>query len=356
MTQGIRPAGRVTIADVAIRAGVTSAVVSRLINNNPNLSIRPETRARVLAAIDDLGYRPNAAARSLSRSKSDAFGLIIPDFENPVYAKIIEGAESAAVAMGCVLLTGSAVGSGLSSAQYIERLGNGRVDGLLLAGTEGTSSLDESTSLSRLPFLMLNRRAPGVDRYLVLDDEGAAALAVSHLTGLGHSRIAHIAGPNRADTGQRRLNGYSRAMQSAGVQIADDYVASADYTPAAGMHAMQRLLSLPEPPTAVFVASIASAIGALRAAMSRGVDVPDQISVVAVHDLPLAAYLSPPLTTVRMPLAELGARGLQLLADKPADADITEVFGGPMQLILRESTAAPRRTKRITITRDRSTR
>jgi LacI family transcriptional regulator len=350
VTDNERRSGSVTLADVARRAGVTSAVVSRLINDSPNLSIRRETRARVLAAIEELGYRPNAAARSLSRSKSDAFGLIIPDFDNPVYAKIIEGAESAAVAMGCVLLTGSAVGSGLTPAQYAERLGNGRVDGLLLAGAEGAGGLDEPSSRSWGPFLMLNRRVQGIDRYIILDDEGAAALAVEHLTSLGHQRIAHLGGPVRADTAQRRLAGYRRAMKAAQLTIPDDYVVPADYTAVGGMLAMERLLKLPDPPTAVFVASVASAIGAMRAASSHGIRVPQQVSIVAVHDLPLAAFLSPPLTTVRMPLAELGARGLRLLAQSEASAKITEVFGAPMQLILRESTAVPRRTKRPTST------
>ncbi len=355
MTRPDRPSGRVTIADVAARAGVTSAVVSRLINNRPNLSIRPDTRARILSAIDELGYRPNAAARSLSRSKTDAYGLIIPDFDNPVYAKIIEGAESAAVAMGCVLLTGSTVGSGLSAAHYIDRLGNGRVDGLLLAGTEAGGPFNDQYSSASVPFLMVNRRAPGVDRYIVLDDEGAASLAVSHLASLGHTRIAHIAGPGRADTAQRRLAGYRRAMAEASLPVSRADVVSGDFSPSGGMLAMERLLSLPDPPTAVLVASIASAIGALHAATSQGVEVPAGVSVVAVHDLPLAAYLSPPLTTVRMPLSELGARGLQMLAATSPDAAVTEVFGGPMQLILRESTAPPRRTRRPSAHSDRST-
>lgn len=332
----------VTLAEVAHRAGVSAAVVSRVINHSPTLSIRSETRARVRAAIDELAYRPHAAARSLSRSKTDAFGLIIPGFENPVYARIIEGAESAALAAGCVLLTGSASGSGLSEPDYVRSLGNGRVDGLLLAGVSDRTMFEKSAWLGSVPFLMLNRRVVNVDRYVILDDEGAAGLAVSHLADLGHTRIAHIAGPGYADTGRRRRLGYLRAMTSAKLRTDEEYLVESAYTPASGLEAMDKLLALPHPPTAVFIASVAAAIGALRSAKLHSLSVPDDVSLIAVHDLPLAAFLSPPLTTVQMPLAELGARGVQLLAESSPETRITEVLVGPMSLVLRESTAAPR--------------
>jgi LacI family transcriptional regulator len=340
--------GPVTLQDVARRAGVTPAVVSRLINDSPTLSIRPETRARVLSAIDELGYRVNAAARSLARAKSDAFGLIIPDFANPVYAKIIEDAESAAAALGCVLLSGSAEGSGLSPEQYTAKLGHGRVDGLLLAGGEGPGGFAQPSSTGVVPYLLLNRRVLGINRYIVLDDERAAALAVDHLTSLGHRQIAHLAGSAGTDTAQRRQAGYRQAMRSAELTIPEHYVVDADYTAHGGMVAMEDLLALPNPPTAVFVANVASAIGALRATNSRGIDVPEQISIVAMHDIPLASFLNPPLTTVRMPLAEFVARGLQLLAETDAGTAINEVFEAPMQLILRASTAGPRSEKQVT--------
>ncbi len=217
--------GPVTIADVARRARVSTAVVSRLVNNDQALSIRDETRSRVLAAIADLGYRPNATARGLRLSRSDAFGLIIPNFDNPVYAKIIEGAEAAAVDMGCVLLTGSTAGSGLLPMHYAAHLASGRVDGLLLADTEADGVPSAPLRSINVPFLLVNRRAPGIDRYVVLDDEKAADVAVSHLVSLGHVRIAHIAGPQTADTAIRRaarLSGGNADRRPAGATGARD--------------------------------------------------------------------------------------------------------------------------------------
>jgi LacI family transcriptional regulator len=339
----------VTIAEVARHAGVSTAVVSRLVNNDQALSIRDETRSRVLAAIEDLGYQPNATARSLRRSRMDAFGLIIPNFDNPVYAEIIQGAEATAVGMNCVLLTGSSAGSGLTPMQYARQLASGRVDGLLLADTDASTEAGAGASAVpgsaleplSVPFLLVNRRVPGVSRYIVLDDERAADMAVSHLVGLGHTQIAHIAGPPSADTARRRAAGYHAAMHAAGLATPPDLVVSADYTPAGGFGAMSELLALRHPPTAVFVANVTSAAGALHSAAARGARIPGDVSVITVHDLSLAAFLSPALTTVRMPLTGLGARALELLAEVPAGDPILETFDGPMELVIRDSTAPP---------------
>ncbi|TYB70288.1 LacI family transcriptional regulator [Nonomuraea sp. PA05] len=330
---------RVTLADVAAMARVDRAVVSRVVNKDPTLNIRQETRERVLAAIDELGYRPNVAARSLRTSRAHMFGLFIPDFANPVYAEIIKGAEAEAAAQGYVLVTGSATGAGLG--EYMDRIGQGRIDGLLLAGTGDDTSLTQQLDQAAIPWLMLNNRSRGVKRYVILDDQRAAALAVEHLVRLGHRRIAHLAGPSRADTAARRSAGYSAAMRDAG--LPEGPIVAADYTPAGGAAAMARLLAGQDPPTAVFVANVASAIGAMEGARAAGLEIPREVSIVAVHDLDLASYLHPALTTVRMPLAELGRRGVTLLGSLKPDDTVAEVLAGPIELIQRRSTAPPGR-------------
>ncbi|MEV0825376.1 LacI family DNA-binding transcriptional regulator [Nonomuraea rubra] len=330
---------RVTLADVAAMARVDRAVVSRVVNKDPTLNIRQETRERVLAAIDELGYRPNVAARSLRTSRAHMFGLFIPDFANPVYAEIIKGAEAEAAAQGYVLVTGSATGAGLG--EYMDRIGQGRIDGLLLAGTGDDTSLTRQLDQAAIPWLMLNNRSRGVKRYVILDDQRAAALAVEHLVRLGHRRIAHLAGPSRADTAARRSAGYSAAMREAG--LPEGPIVAADYTPAGGAAAVARLLAGSEPPTAVFVANVASAIGAMEGVRAAGLEIPRDVSIVAVHDLDLASYLYPALTTVRMPLAELGRRGVTLLGSLKPDDTVAEVLAGPIELIQRRSTAPPGR-------------
>lgn len=337
----VRPrSAKVTLNDVALQAGVDRSVVSRVINEDPKLNVRPETRQRVRETIERLGYRPNVAARSLRTARAYMFGLLIPEFANPVYAEIIKGAEQAAGKLGYGLMTASSSGVQLGLRHYLDLLGQGRVDGLLFAGEESGHELAQLRT-SDVPWVLVNRRLAGSHRYVVLDDERGSRLAVEHLVSLGHRRIAHLAGPEGADTGRRRRAGYLAAMQDAGLQVRPEFIAHADYTPAGGAAALASLLSGPNPPTAVFVANVASAVGALHAAHALGVSVPTGLSVIAVHDMPLASHLVPGLTTVRMPLEELGRRALELLACRGPDEQITEVVTEPVDLVVRESTSAP---------------
>jgi LacI family transcriptional regulator len=211
---------------------------------------------------------------------------------------------------------------------------------LLFAGEESGHELAQLRT-SQVPWVLVNRTLAGSHRYVILDDERGSELAVEHLVELGHRRIAHLAGPAGADTGRRRLAGYLAAMHSAGLEVGPHSVEHADYTPAGGAAALDRLLATSAPPTAVFVANVASAVGALHAVHARGLAVPADLSVVAIHDMPLASHLVPALTTVRMPLEALGRRALELLARHGPEDTITEVVTEPVELVVRGSTAPP---------------
>jgi LacI family transcriptional regulator len=339
-TPGKPTPGKVTLSDVALLAGVDRSVVSRVINDDPRLNIRPDTRRRVLDTIEKLGYRRNAAARSLRTARSYMLGLFIPDFANPVYAEIIKGAETEAGRQGYGLMTASSEGVRQSVDHYVDLFGQGRADGLLFAGEESGRELEQLRSL-RVPWVLVNRRIAGTDRYVVLDDEHGSQLAVDHLVALGHRRIAHVAGPETADTARRRRTGYSNAMRLAGLAADPRLIVHADYTPAGGSAAMNELLAAEERPTAVFVANVASAVGVLHALHTAGVSVPGDVSVIAMHDMSLADYLVPALTTVRMPLGELGARAVRLMATRGPTDPITEVVTEPVEIVVRASTAPP---------------
>jgi LacI family transcriptional regulator len=332
------------MSDVAALARVDKAVVSRVVNDDKVLSIRPETRERVLAAIRQLGYRRNMAARSLRTARTGTLGLFIPDFANPVYAEIITGAETEALARGCVLMVGTSTVGGRETKDYLEVLGEGRVDGLLLAGGPITPAEQETLSSLGIPWLLVNRRGSTTARHVILDDTRAALVGVQHLLELGHQRIAHIGGPAGADTARRRRAGYRKALRQYGLVPDPDLDVVADYTPDGGAEATAALLAGGARPTAIFVANVASAIGVLTALRNAGLSVPDDVSVIAVHDLPLADHLVPALTTVRMPLRRLGARAAELLlTTEPGDL-ISEVVRDPIELIIRRSTApVPRR-------------
>lgn len=333
--------GRVTIQQVAAAASVDPSVVSRVLSNDERLRVRDETRQRVLDAVERLRYRPNAVARTLRTARAGAYGLLIPEFSNPVYAAIVEGAETAAAERRAMLLTSSVRGpQGVE--RFLDLIGNERVDGVLIADARAGWPLVQPLTELGVPYLLLNQRTANVDRSLVLDDAAAARVAVEHLLDLGHRRIGHLAGAADADTAQRRRAGYVEALEDAGVAVDEALVVPADYTLEGGDRAIRRLLAVEPRPTAVFAANVASAIGCLHGAAEVGFDVPGDLSVVAMHDMPLAKYLRPSLTTVTLPLEELGRRGLELLATQPPRARIELTVTGDVRLIKRASTARVR--------------
>ena len=329
---------RVTLADVAALARVDKSLVSRVINNDQRLVIKDETRQRVLDAIRDLRYRPNAAARSLRTDRSGTLGLLIPDFANPIYAEIIKGAEKAAAERGALLLTGTALED--RPDHYMDMLASGAIEGLILAADTMTPASIAALSATGRPMVAVNQRIPGVQRCILAADERAAAMAVEHLVGLGHRRIGHIRGPAASGTAQRRLNGYRQALRAAGLDDDDELITGTGYAVEHGSEAMRGLLALAHRPTAVVVANIAQAIGALTTARKVGARVPDDVSVVAIHDIPLAANLAPALTTIRMPLAEMGRAGALALLDAESADGGHVVVEEPTELIIRESTVA----------------
>lgn len=329
--------GIATLRDVAIVAAVDRSTVSRVVNNDPGLRIRPETRARIMQAIRQVGYVPNIAARSLRTAMSHTIGLVLPDYANPVYAEIIRGAEVAARDNGHVLLTGSVGRQSNQVDAFLSTLGRGRVDRLIIAGIYLTRGTIGTLNNFGAPWLLMNSQQADVVRTIALDDRRAASLAVSHLFSLGHRRIAHLRGAARSDTARRREIGYRDALKANDIPFDAALTVEANYTAQGGRTAMEGLLASGIEFTAIFAANLASALGAIREASRQGVSIPGDLSVVGVHDLDLADYLLPPLTTVRMPLFELGRQGVDLvLQDTPTR--VSEVIREPIELIWRGST------------------
>jgi LacI family transcriptional regulator len=330
---------------VATVAGVDRSVVSRVINRDPGLKIRPETQQRILAAVRDMGYVANTAARSLRTAESRTMGLVIPDYSNPVYGEIIRGAEAAAREADQLLLTGSVDQANDHVEDFFQVVGHGRVDRLLIAGIRLSRATIARLEESKVPWLLMNSQQPGVPWTVALDDRRAAALAVTHLHGLGHRRIAHLRGPARSDTARRREDGYRLAMAAQEIEVDPALVRPAGYSAPEGRQAMQVLLESGVEVTAIFAGNLSSALGAIHEAERQGVNVPKDLSVVGIHDLELADYLLPPLTTVRMPLFELGHRGAELLLTHDGGNRVSEVIREPLELVARGSTAKCARAK-----------
>ncbi len=290
---------RVTIYQVAEAAGVSVATVSRALNGGP---VAPETRERVLAAVRRLGYRPDRLAQGLATGKSRTVGVVIPDATGPLYGRMQRGLADALAAAGFgYIATESRRDPGREEALLDEMLSR-KVEALVLVGS-GLAPEALKARFGRLPPVVLIEREggeAGVPTFQI-DNEGAAYRATRHLVEAGHRRIAHIRGLRRA--GREREAGYRRALAEAG--LAPGPVVDGDFTEAGGYRATRALLATGGF-TAVFVANDRMALGVYRAAFERGLRIPDDLSVVGFDDLAFAAYLTPPLTTLKQPAHRLG--------------------------------------------------
>ncbi|MFV0427781.1 MAG: LacI family DNA-binding transcriptional regulator [Beutenbergiaceae bacterium] len=330
------------LSDVAAAAGVSVSAVSRVLANSPSSRVSKQTRERILAAADALDYRPNFAARALKSSRTHVLGLIIPDITNPIFHDLLRGVEAEADRRGYVMLLARSESMGDSDAVIRKLVGEGRVDGVLLQ-IDDRAMIDGVPPLhtAGLPLVFLNSVQEGGSGSVTFDDEQAAILATEHLLALGHRRIGFIGGRRSTYTSIRRHGGYVRAMSEAEVAIDEVAVSWLGYTPSEGASALAQIMSLPEPPTALVVANINASLGAMLEARRHGLRIPEDLSIVAIHDSSIAEVSWPPLTTVRMPWQTLGRYAVQALIHQieHGTAQQIQVREPEPELIVRESTA-----------------
>lgn len=331
---------RVRLADVAAVCGVTKSVVSRILNEDPTINVRPETRKRVLDAAAELGYRPHAGARALAGAEARALALLIPDLTNAVYSRIIRGAYTQARRYGYVLLLAEDTTDDQTDESLTELVETGRVDGLLIASARPRHPLIGSPRLARVPHVFVNREVPGSGRNVGMDLAAASTTAVLHLHQLGHRAIGMVSGPLDLEPARARHAGFVDRMHALGLD--PSMVEQGSFTEQGGAEATTRLLATAPDVTALYASTLSQAIGAMHAVRSAGLRMPDDLSVIAYDDLPLADYLDPPLTTIGMPLQDLGAAAIDAILDQlagrpPADRTVTT---RPV-VIERGSTAPP---------------
>lgn len=290
------------IREVARLAGVSLGTVSRVINGHP--TVAPDIRQRVQAAIDKLGYRPNRVARSLRSQQSHTFGLIIPDVTNPFFAELVKSLEKSASQVGYNIILGNAEESPAVEKRYIQMLADRQVDGLMVVPSVGTQTIEVDRDVK---VVLIDRALP--DHHVVSSDHrGGAEQAIAHLIGLGHRRIACIAGPQNLTVAAERCAGYRETMSRSGASAAllePTWTEFANFDYSSAYDAARRLLARKPRPTALFASSDQQAIGALRAAADLGLTVPQELSVVGFDDIPLSDLVSPRLTTVGQAVTEL---------------------------------------------------
>lgn len=331
-----------TISDVARAAGVSRAVVSRVLRDDPGLHVRPATRERVLAAAAELDYVPNHSAQALRWASPGALALIVHEITNPLYAEIMDGAQRAAFEAGYVVLVTEARDMARNEAAFRRLVGSRRIEGVVFqSGGAPEDTSIKRISRARLPTIVIN--AETTADTVVLDDVAAGRVAAEHLLELGHREIGYLGGLSTQRWNPRRRQGLVAALAGAGLRLNPRWTLEAGWDEKGGHDAMQRLLSRPSRPTAILVGNVMAALGALAAAQNAGVRVPSDLSIVTIHDTWFARLTSPPLTAVKVPLYEMAYAGveslLQLLRGGSSQALV--ISDPPPELIQRGSTAPP---------------
>lgn len=332
-----------TIKDVARLARVSTATVSATINKTAYVSA--PLQARVEAAIKDLGYAPSTVARSLKMGRTKLIGIIVPELVNPFFAELVQAVERAAQALGYTLLLCNSTANVARELDVLRLMQMQRADGIILVPA-GTADDYERAGLAQfpVPVVLVERR---IERLAIpcvgVDNEAAGAHAARHLIGLGHRRIATIAGPQEISTGRDRLAGFCEVLREAGLPIDPAHAPIGAFRPEVAQAACRRLMQQSEPPTALFVADNQMLLGVVRALAELGIICPGQVSVLSVDDAPWMAAVSPAYSVIRQPVAVMGERALDLLLrriDKSVPSESQTVLLAP-ELIIRESCTPP---------------
>jgi LacI family transcriptional regulator len=305
---------RVTIKRIAAEAGVSLTTVSRALNDRPDID--PGTRQRILALADQLGYTPNAIARSLVMQRTHTIGLAVRTLSDLWAAHIVLPIEELAHSSGYDLFISTHHADAEWERRVLRAFHGRQVDGIIVVSSVLGGEIPVLQKTLGIPIVLISPLVEAVHRYVVrTDDVSGAHSATEYLIRLGHRRIAHIGAPDWAAPGFERRLGYRQALEVHGLDWDPALVYDGDAHETGGLAGVQALLALANPPTAFFCFNDLTAVGAFRGARLIGLCVPEDLSVVGFDDMPLASYVDPPLTTVRQDLAALGGRATQMLLD-----------------------------------------
>jgi LacI family transcriptional regulator, galactose operon repressor len=335
----------VTLRDVARVAGVHPATVSRALNEETRALVNEETARRVLKAAEKLGYQPNPIARGLKTNRSYTIGVLIPDLTNPLFPPILRGIEDRLETDGYTPLTANTDNDPERELLDLQTMRARQVDGIIAATARRDHRLHDALLEAGLELVLVNRRqAELAVSSATADDRLGMRLAVEHLLSLGHTRIAHLAGPLDYSTGLDRHDSFLETMRAAGNEPDPELVLVAEaFTESEGTRLCGELMDRDHEFTAVAAANDLLALGCLDVFAERGRRCPEEISVVGFNDMPFAARFQPPLTTIHIPHYEIGKAAGELMLERLQEGDSPprEVRLEP-HLVVRDSTAPPR--------------
>ncbi|MGS2617763.1 LacI family DNA-binding transcriptional regulator [Micromonospora sp. LZ34] len=337
-----------TLADVARRAGVSPATVSRIVNGSSK-PVAEALRLRVLAAVEELQYVPNAHAQLLARSHRSAIGVIVHDVSDPYFAEITRGLQRVATENGRLVIICNSYRQPDKELEYVELLRAHQAAAIILAGSGYHDTGFTTTLNSKLRvYQATGGRIAVIGRHeyvgdaVVPDNEKGGYLLGNELYALGHQRIGVIAGPKQLTTTTDRIAGLRRAARDHRRQVPARRIVYGDFDRASGAAAAAALLDAEPNLTAVAALNDSMAVGALALLRSRGIAVPNEISVVGFDDMPIASDVTPALTTVRLPLADMGACAVTLALQPPDDGNGPRIEQMGAELVRRESSGPPR--------------
>lgn len=328
----------ITIKDVARIAGVSIATVSAALNDKPGVGA--DTKFRVLAVAEKLGYELNILASALVTKKTHTIGLIISDISNPFFTKVVRGIEDVANENGFNLVLCNTDEEGQKEKGYLRILQRKQVDGFIIVSSERNSTHIKSLVEDNVPVVLLDRKLEGIHTdSVVVDNIEGSYKAVSHLINLGHRKIGIIHGPKTIMTGRDRLEGYQRALRDYNLPLDSKYIKEGNFKQEGGYSKTLELLELKDPPSALFVANNLMTLGAFKALKEEGIKIPEKIALIGFDNMEWAPLANPPLTAVSQPIYKLGTSAANLLLSRikaGASEGAQEIVLKP-ELVIRES-------------------
>lgn len=337
----------VSITDVARHAKVSIATVSRVINGSVH-PVSDQTRERVLQVAQELGYTPSALAQAMVTQDTHIVGVIVGDSTDPYFASIVRGVEDVARSKGYLVIICNSDRQPDIEMKYLSTLNDYRVDGVIFAGGGLTDSVYLATIRKKLEsFRKRGAAIVSLGKHLFpalaveIDNERAVKDATDYLIGLGHKSIAYISGPDQLTTSESRLKGYLASLRAHNLTVDPSLILPGQYTYSSGIAAAQLIQALPQKPTAVLASNDMMAIGCMLGLKEAGFNIPEHISLMGIDDITPAVFVDPPLTTIRLPLYEQGAMGMEYLVKvHNEEVSPSEVIMLPYELTIRDSTRA----------------
>lgn len=332
-----KPRHQVTIMDIANELGISKSTVSRALRGHTD--IHEGTRKMILDLAQQLEYQPNPLANALLKSRTNIVGILVPEFRHYFFPTVIMGAQEILSKAGYNVMICQSDESYDTEVANVKALMNSRVDGLLVSVTTQTNNVDHFRAVLRkeVPLVFFNRVCPELDTpQVIVDDYAGAFQAVEHLVQQGYRRIAHLAGPVSLLVSRLRMQGYLDALQKHGLPVDNELIIHYDLTEEKARIYANYLLSLPQPPDAIFAINDPTAIEIILVAKSRGIKIPQELGIVGFSNDPISAIIEPPLTTVEQPVWEMGRQAARILLEQMENPRI-ETYQLPTRLVVRGS-------------------